>query len=153
MKKFILVLFVTMLSAGCATVGPGPTNIKYNRAISTLPVATDAIYTVPAGRYPNTLLGDAVSFHNSSISGRLFITPERLVFAVYDESTNNFLQGYEVVFSNVSWMTGKFHGGARIVRFQSDNAVHSFLFGGGTNSEGQELNKDQILEYILGRVD
>ena len=151
-KKFVLVLFVAMLSAGCAVVGPGPTNIKYSEATATLPLAANAIHTVPTRWYPNTLLGTTDSFHNSSIGGRLFITPERLVFAVYDEPTNNFLQGHEVAFSNVTWMTGKIYGAARIIRFQSNNAVHSFIFGGGTNSDGQELDKDSILEYILGRV-
>jgi hypothetical protein len=143
-----LILFLT----GCAAVGPGPTDKAYKQAVETLPIAADALYTIPATWFPNTLLGDADSFNHTSTSGRLFITPERLVFAVYDDSTNSFLQGYEAVFSNISWMTGRIHGVARIIRFQSNNTIQSFLFGGWTKEEGQDLNKDQILEYILGRV-
>jgi hypothetical protein len=152
LKGTVLLMVITVLLAGCATVGPGPTSKNYKQAVKTLPMAADAIYSMPASWYPNTLLGDVDSFHHTSISGRLFVTPERLVFAVYDEPTNSFLQGYEVVFSNITWMTGKIHGVARIIRFQSNNAVQSFIFGGWSNEEGQELNKDQILEYLLGRV-
>jgi hypothetical protein len=151
-RCFVFMMFLILFLTGCATIGPGPTNKNYKRAVETLPMAADALYSMPASWYPNTLLGDADSFNHTSISGRLFITPERLVFAVYDDSKNSFLQGYEIVFSNITWMTGKIHGVARIIRFQSNNTIQSFIFGGWAKEEGQDLNKDQILEYILGRV-
>ncbi|GJQ50762.1 MAG: hypothetical protein HKUEN01_31480 [Candidatus Kuenenia stuttgartiensis] len=152
LKDTVLLMAVILFLAGCAAVGPGPTGKNYNQAVKTLPMAVDAIHSMPASWYPNTLLGDVDSFYHTSTSGRLFVTPERLVFAVYDEPTNSFLQGYEVAFSNITWMTGKIHGVGRIIRFQSNNSIQSFIFGGWSNEEGQELNKDQMLDYLLGRV-
>lgn len=151
-KGTVLWMAIALFLAGCATVGPGPTGKNYPKAVKTLPMAADAVFSMPAAWYPNTLLGDVDSFHHTSTSGRLFVTPERLVFAVYDEPTNSFLQGYEVSFSNITWMTGKIHGAARIIRFQSENNVQSFIFGGWSKEEGVRLNKDQMLEYLLSRV-
>ena len=147
-----LIVITTIILSGCATVGPEPTNKDYSQAITSMPIAKEALYSVPASWYPNTLLGDAMSFHATSTSGRLFITPKRLLFAVYDDSTNSFLQSYEVTFSKISWMTGKYHGVARIIRFSANNTIQSFLFGSWTKGEDAKLNKDQLLEYILGRV-
>lgn len=136
---------------GCATPGPGATDKNYKKAIEPLQIAGDVIYSIPAWWFPNTLLGDLESLNHTSISGRLFVNQERLVFAVYDEETNSFLKGYEVAFFDIKWMTGKSLGIARIIRFQSNNEVQSFLFGRLTKSEGQELDKDQIMNDILLR--
>ena len=153
-RSFVVLMALISFLAGCATVGPGPTNQNYKQAMETLPMVGDTLYSIAASWYPNILLGDASSFHHgyTSISGRLFITPKKLVFAVYEGSTNSFLQGYEVVFSNITWMTGRIHGVSRIIRFQSNNTIQSFLFSGWTEIEGGEVTSDQILKYILGRV-
>ena len=118
----------------------------------TLPIVSDTIYSMPASWYPNMLVGGTDSFTHIPISGRLFITPERLIFAVYDEPTNSYLQGYEATFSNITWMTGKVHGVMRIIRIQYNNNIHSFIFGGWLGDEEHVSDKDQIFEYILSRV-
>ncbi len=147
--SIVLLLILFLLLVGCAEVGPGPTIPNYQKAIKTLPVAKNAIYTLGAHWYPNTLLGDADSFHHPATSGRLFVTPERLIFAVYDDTTNNFLQAYEVLFSHITWMTGKIFGRARIIRFQADNSIQSFLLWSETENEGQTLDKDEIFEFKI----
>jgi outer membrane lipoprotein-sorting protein len=149
---YIVFISLVMVLNGCATVGPSPANTNYKQAVESLSNADDAIDSITASWYTNVLLGDMKSFHNPSILGRLFVTPEKLIFVVYDEATNSFLQTYEVVFSDITWLTSKEHGVMRIIRFQANNTVQSFIFGGWAKEEGQKLEKDQIVEYILGRV-
>ena len=153
-RSFVVLMSLISLLAGCATAGPGPTDQNYKQAVETLPMADDALYSLPASWFPNILYGDFSSLHHSysAISGRLFVTPKKLVFAVYDGSTNSYLKGYEVVFSNITWMTGKAMGLTKIIRLKSNNTIHSFSFAGWMEIEGREVTANEIMEYILGRV-
>ena len=142
---YIAFFSIVMMLNGC-TVGPSPEN--YKQAVKSISSTNDVIGYSSAQWYTNVLLGSITSFHSPSVEGNLFVTPKKLIFAVYDESTNRFLQTYEVAFSKITWVKGKKHGLARIINFQSNNTIQSFIFGGYVKG----LNKDQLLEYILSHV-
>lgn len=157
-SKFSVLLIVLILfSAGCADfVGPGPTNQKFAKAVGTLPMAPDTLYSTMALWFPNKIFSAADSFGGAVTEGRLFVTPERLVFAAYDQQTNSFLQAYEVSYSNITWMTWRIQLGDKILRIQTNNSVHSFfLFDreGWSKEGGEGLDIPQkIMEYVLSRV-
>jgi len=146
---YIFAFFITV--SGCAVTGPGPKDPGYSQAARTLRAAKTAIYTISSNWYPNTMLGSIDSFHASSTPGRLFVSPERLTFAVFDDATNSFLLAYEVAHSDVRWLTIKEHGLARIIRLQSGNSVNSFLFGDGETIDGKFIGKDEVAKYLLSR--
>ncbi len=144
---YIFIFFVTV--SGCAVTGPGPKDSGFSLAARTLPAAKTAVYTISSTWYPNTMLGSVDSFHASSTPGRLFVSPERLTFAVFDDATNSFLLAYEVARSDVRWLTIKDHGLARIIRLQSGGSVNSFLFGDGETIDGKFFGKDEVAKYLL----
>ena len=137
---------------GCANFCPGPTDKNYNDAIKTIKLYGTAVYNAPGSWYPNTVLGDTSSFHNPSIQGRLFITPERFVFAVYDDQKNSFLKAYELSYTDIKWITGKKHGLSRLLRVQSGNTVNSFSFSSCFRDKEQECNKDELMNYVLDQA-
>lgn len=145
----IFAAFVTV--SGCAVTGPDPTDPSFSQAARTLPAAKTAVYTISSRWYPNTMLGSVDSFHAKSTPGRLFVSPERLTFAVFDDVTNSFLLAFEVAHSDIRWLTIKEHGLARIIRLQSGNSVSSFLFSNGETIDGKFVGKDEVVNYLLSR--
>jgi hypothetical protein len=147
-----LLALVFAFLCGCATVGPGPTDKNYNDAIKTIKLFGATLYNTPGSWYPNTVLGDTSSFHNPSINGRLFFTPERFIFAVYDDQKNSFLKTYELSYSDIKWITGKQHGLSRILRIQSENTVNSFTFSSCFRANEQECSKDELMNFVLDKA-
>jgi len=147
--KYLLVYLLSFILFGCAVHGPAPTDPSYSEAVRNIVSAKDARYILSAAWYPNVMLGNIESFHASSSQGKLFVTPERLVFAVYDDATNSFLKSFEASYSNISWFTAKEHGLSRILRLQTSNTVHSFLFSCGYMENGSPADKDAVVQYIL----
>lgn len=145
----IFAFFVTV--SGCAVTGPNPTDAIFSKATRTLPAAKTAAYTISSSWYPNTLLGSIDSFHAKSTPGRLFVSPEMLTFAVFDDVTNSFLLAFEVARSDVRWLTIKEHGLSSIIRLQSGNSVSSFLFKNGETIDGKPVGKDEVAKYLLSR--
>lgn len=150
-SSIILLVVILIAIYGCATFGPGPTDREYSQAIDKLPVAKIAVYIVPAAWYPSVILGDIESFHSPSVTGTLFLTQERLVFATYDSATNIFLQSFSATYSDISWITTKKHGLSRIIRIQSSNNVHSFVYSSGYKNNGEEADKDEIMHFLLDK--
>lgn len=150
MKSRWSCLFTLMLSS-CAVHGPGPTDVGYPEAVKRFSSAKEAEYILTASWFPNIVLGSVESFGAASSPGRLFITPERLVFAVYDDATNTFLKSFEASYSSIAWVTAKEHGLSRILRLQTNNTVHSFVFATGERPTGQPADKDHVVKYVLGK--
>ncbi|OGW20079.1 MAG: hypothetical protein A2X55_03160 [Nitrospirae bacterium GWB2_47_37] len=148
-------MFIILLLSGCATFGPGPTDIEYSQAVNKLPVAKSAVYLVQASWYPNSMLDGIMSFHNAYITGTLFLTQERMVFATYDGATNTFLQGFAAAYSDISWITIKKYGVSRIIRIQLSNNVHSFVYGfldaNIYKSSGDDADKEEIMQFLLNK--
>lgn len=146
----LLAVFLTAIY-GCATSGPLPTDKAYSQAIYKLPAAKIAVYVVPSSWYPSVILGDMMSFHSPRVSGTLFLTQERLVFATYDSATNIFLQSFSATYSDISWITIQKHGLTRIIRIQSNNNVHSFHYSSGYKNNGENADKDEIMHFLLDK--
>jgi len=144
-------LLVLLSLSGCAVTGPGPVHPDYGGAVRDLPFHEEAVFVVPASWYPNTILGSMSSFHASSTAGTLFITPERLLFAMYDGATNTFVQSITIQYSDVTWITGKQHGLTRILRLRTTETVSSFHFKGGADPSGVPVGKDEVMNYVLDR--
>lgn len=136
---------IFVLISGCATNGPGVVDQDFEKSIQTLNLNDDIHYAIAASWFPNTILGNANSFNNASVEGRLFLTSEQMIVAIYDEPTKSYLEGYSVLFSDIQWMTSKNHGLSRILRFQSNKQVQSFLFG-------NEKDSDNVVEFVLSKV-
>lgn len=150
-RLVILSLIFAELSTGCATRGPIPTDSSYSQAVRIFPVSRDALYSSSSSWFPNNMLGSMRSFNAEKTRGRLFFTPDRLTFAVYDETTNTFRRGYESLYSNIRWGTIENYGLSRIIRMQSDNAVQSFTFSDAQNSEGEDVDKDEVVKFLVGK--
>lgn len=150
-RLVMLSLFIAVLSTGCATRGPVPSDSSYSQAVRSLSVSRDALYSSSSIWYPNNMLGSVGSFNAEKTRGRLFLTPDRLTFAVYDETSNTFRLGYESLYSKIRWGTIKDLGLSRIIRMQSDNAVQSFAFSDAQNSKGEETDKDEVVKFLVGK--
>ena len=148
LNKLFLLFSVLFLQA-CVAHSPAPTAAGYSSAIENLSAAQNAKYVVTSNWYPNVLLGSVDSFHASSTHGKLFITPDRLVFAVYDSATKSYLQSYDISYSKITWLTAKEHGRGRIIRLQANNTINSFLFSNGVKPDGHTAHKDEITNYLL----
>ena len=152
MKNILIAITLVFFVTGCAVVGPGPTENGYSNAVQNFTGHKEALYTSGSEWFPNVLLGSASSFNSSYIEGRLFITPERLIFAVYDSPTNSYLEAKDILYSDIDWITGKHHGLSRILRVRTDESLDSFAFSGGYAIDtGENVGKDTIMKYVLGR--
>ena len=150
--KMAVILFTILLSlSGCATYGPGPTDIEYSQAINKLPIAKISVYTMKASWFPNVMLGDVMSFHSPSVAGTLFLSQEQMVFATFDSETNIFLQSFSSPYSDMRWITIKKHGVSRIIRIQTNNNVHSFVYSSGSKNNGEDADKDEIMQFLLDK--
>jgi hypothetical protein len=150
MKK-IIILVIVLITAGCASYGPDPTEMTYRHAVSNFPPSKQAVYIVPAQWIPNVLLGDTESFHASHVDGTLFLTEDSLIFAAYDGSTDTFLQDYAAAYREITYITGKNWGMGRIIRLQANNNVQSFMQSGGYKQTGEAADKDEIMRFILSK--
>lgn len=157
MMKVVFIILL-MIVYGCTTFGskptfgPVPMDKEYSQAINELPAAKIAVYIVPASWYPGVMLGSVMSFHSyGAVAGTLFLTQERLVFAIYDDATNIFLQSFLANYSDLVWITTKKHGLSRIIRLQSNNNIHSFLYTSGYKNNGEDADKDEIMYFLLDK--
>jgi len=151
MIRLVALLLAILMICGCATFGPAPSEPEYSKAIEKLPAAKTAVYIMEAAWYPNIVLGDMSSFHAQSNAGSLFVTPEQLVFAAYDSATDRFLQSFSASYADMGWLTTKQHGLSRIIRVQINNSVHSFLFARGQKSNGEDADKDEVMQFVLNK--
>ncbi|MBL6952421.1 MAG: hypothetical protein ISR50_07295 [Alphaproteobacteria bacterium] len=151
MPYVLICLACSFFLFGCALGGPAPDMKGYSHAVKGLPFAKTAKYTMRGSWHPNTLV-DSVGIDTVGTSGRLFVTPEKLVFAVFDKQTSVFLKAFEVSYSNTNWITVKEQGVLRIIRLQTNDSIHSFGFSEGVDSGGQAVDRDEIVKYVIGRL-
>lgn len=144
----ILVLLWVVLLVGCANAGPNPDDPQYAKAVEKIPAVKNAEYMAVAHWYPNVLLGDFASFNAVPIEGRLFATPDTLVFSVFDLPSKRFLPTNSIDYSAIDWITWKEHGLSNILRFQAENSINSFLFNHANDSSGQSIENSVIQNYI-----
>lgn len=152
MKIYILVSIAAVLSTGCAQNSPSPTDLTYEHATRSLRIAKEAVYSIPGAWYPNTLLGTIGSFHAISMTGRLFLTDDRMLFAAYDDAENKYVLTYEQSYSRIGWVSVSEHGVSRIVKLHSDNTIHSFAYTEAMTGDGKAVNKDDVLRFISKKV-
>lgn len=151
MKVSLLVFLCAFLMAGCANFGPDPANPNYAKAIKGLNIQSQVVYAIAGSWFPNTILGSIDSFSNPSSAGTLFVTNDRLVFALYDESTTTFLEAFSVPYSDITWISGDTHGLSYMLRLRTSANVSSFLYTGGVDGNGTLHSKEVVSAYILGK--
>lgn len=147
--RLIMLLCALFLTA-CANSGPNPADLEYARATKSLNESQEAVYVLTADWVRDAVMGSLSSFANVSDArhGKLFIGEKSITFASYDSTTSSFIRAYRISYSDIDWLTNKKHGVSRIIRLQSNDSSHSFIFSTALDASGSRVDKDEVLRFI-----
>ncbi len=97
-------------------------------------------------------LGTIGQFGEKAIEGVFFISSKQILFSVYNPNLMTYYTVDQIKFDDITSLSSKKHGITRLITIKTKkNYVYSIMVVLCLNNEGVEVDKDKVVEFILGQ--
>jgi hypothetical protein len=154
MKFKFLILFL-IFTSGCSIWGPNPKENHYQYSIRTIPECNNIVYILHGILWPNVSVDDTLFSLPKGVNGVLFVTDNKIIFAVYDKTVLTYYS--QVIFNFADFAAASLRknllGVRKIIQFQTlDGKINSFGIIDSFTSDGDDADENAGVAYILDKI-